>query len=169
MPHNHGLDRLHVQSQRHHVPADRISRHVGSVRELPRQQQLHDIADELLWLPRDGLQRDDQPKSRRGRSRVCAGELQLLPHDHGMDLRDLQPHVFPGEPWRRQRRLRHLPYEFFRLLDFPMHRLPHQVGNRSQAQRRERLCLEQRELLSVPQELSTSPGGSPANPRREAT
>ena len=47
-----------------------------SLRAVPCEQQLHDAADDLLWLPPGGLQRDEQPEPHRRR---LPDDLRYLP------------------------------------------------------------------------------------------
>jgi hypothetical protein len=65
VPHHHELDLVNVQSL-FGVPADGRARN-DSMRLMPREQQLHNAADRLLWMPLGELQFDNEPASRNGR------------------------------------------------------------------------------------------------------
>jgi hypothetical protein len=80
------MDRRGIQPQHDGVPAD-WSAYDGCLRKLSHQQQLHDAADNLRWVPPGGFQRDDKSKPRQFR---IPDRLHAMPFDYELDFVDLQ-------------------------------------------------------------------------------
>ena len=127
VPRHHGVDGFHLQPQQHGVSADGIAHgSAAAVHRLPRQQQLHDAADDLHRLPPDGLQQHHESRP-RGAAAVLPDDLPELPQHDELAERDFQSraiHSVPDQSRRSQRRVLHLPHEFERLLGVPVHGLP---------------------------------------------
>ena len=103
------LDHVHVQSC-FGLPADWCSCH-GRVRAMPHQQQLHNVADNLLWLPPDGLHRDDESQSRR---RGVPNNVRYLPQHHGLDRGHVQSRYLcqlSTDRFPRDADMRSVPYQ----------------------------------------------------------
>jgi hypothetical protein len=153
LPHNVNLARLGVQPQRDHFPTDWLSRHGGGyMRDVPRKQQLHDAADRLLRLPRGSVQHHNESGPRGSR---IPDNLRDLPYDDNLARRNIQSYLFPRESRQRQRRVRYVPYQSRELLGFPMHAMPRRrERGEFQSPERRRVCIQQRELLSMPYALT---------------
>jgi hypothetical protein len=128
VPHHDFMAGCGFQSQRNRFPADRRARHRG-LQPLPHQFRC--AADGLLQLPHCGLAKHGHA------GRVRAGPYRVrfpgfkhvldLPHDHGMDGRDIHALVVEDSPqWGH---LRHLPSDSWlghELRDVQLYqRMPH--------------------------------------------
>jgi len=92
LPHHGSLDRRDFDHNTTTFPLTGYSRHVGSLCELPREQQLYVAANHLLRLPHGNIQRHNESGSRGSR---VPDNLCHLPHDGSLDRRNIQSHLFP--------------------------------------------------------------------------
>src|SRR5207237_4145227 len=93
-----------------------------------------------------------------------------LPHHRQLVGRDLQPHLVPDEPWQCQWCVLDLPYQSERFHGVHLYQLSPEVADRSEPSGRERLRLQQRQLLQLPQKwrwrrLSDKEGCGPGKKR----
>src|SRR5580704_9100581 len=147
LPQHHSVDAGDLQSQQHELPADRRA-YLGSMRKLPREQQLHNRSNRLLQLSQSRLLGSEQPESC---VRWVPHHLCRLPQHDQLVGCDLQSHLVQHEPRQRKRGLCYLPHQLKRLLGVSMHRMSWwRKSEQLPSSERWWLRLQQRELLSVP-------------------
>jgi hypothetical protein len=109
MPLDERLDPVLVQSQQHGIPADRRA-HERGLRDLPREQQLYDAADKLLWLPPEGFHRHDESEPRFS---GIPDDMRYVPQHHELDQRNVQSqqHNVPADGRTYLGSVRVVPYQ----------------------------------------------------------
>src|SRR5579871_6455308 len=109
LPYHRILGRRDIQSQQHALPADRRA-HYRGLRELPREQQLHQPADRLRIVPHVAVQLHHQSTPQIG---WLPHHLPALPYHRVLGGSDVQSqqHALPADRRAYHRGLCELPRE----------------------------------------------------------
>jgi len=163
LPQHGSLDRRDFQSQHDYFPTDCFTPR-RLLAELPREQQLYDVANGLLRVPHGQLT-TPQPKSG---SRGSRGSRQLvhLPHAAAGPAR-LFNHTYARESRQCQAVVRYVPYESRKLLGFPMYQCTERERGQFQSPNLSGYVYNSVNCYQCHKRQWSAPGGSPVDSNEE--